>query len=231
MQPNDDTTIPELSISLSPHEELPKGMKKAAVVEEAEFILELLTATLPDNLPLDGSDELEIRLGGSGDDPRYEAMKDHSVVYQPDFDFQAWKKADEEEKREAMLTALAGIVDRVAHAFRNDRKSIKEAVKKIKRSKWEAQLPEPDLSDAVPEEVKGSQLEVYRKLTPGGEEWWVEVRNKAGRLLKKDKIAHDVSSAEARKLYADSKWVGTEYRLLDKKGKLTYSLELPGVGE
>lgn len=231
MSQSDETTIPELSISLSPHASLPKGMKKTTVVAEAEFILELLTATLPVDMPLDGSDELEIRLGDSGDDPRYESKRDRAVVYQTEFDFKAWKTADDEEKREALLEALAGIVDRVAHAFRNDRKPIKEAVKKIKRSKWEAQLAEPDLSAEVPEAVKGSRLEVLRKLTPEGEEWWVEVRSEAGRLLKKDKIADDVSAAEARKLYADSKWVGTEYRLLDKKGKLTYSLELPGAAE
>lgn len=222
-----DTSLPELSIVVSPHEELPKSVKAPALLEEARFILELLAAELPDDFPLDGSDELEIRLGDSGDDPRYEPGKERAVVYQTDFDFMAWKKASKADKREVLLDALAGIVDRVTHAFRGDRKPIKEAVKKIKRAKFEAQVAEPDLSAPVPEQAKGAELVVLRKLTPDGEEWWVEVRNKAGRLLKKDKITDDVSTTEARKLYADSKWVGTEYRLFDKNGKLTYSLELP----
>jgi hypothetical protein len=219
-----DAVTPELSVTISPHASIPKGTKEDVLKDAADFVLEVLFAYLPDEYPLDGASQTEIRLGTSGDDPRYARKGNKSVVYVDKFDFKAWKKTKVADRQEFLLEQLSGTIDRIAHAFRGDRRALKEAVKKVKNSNFSARIAESGLSLDPPD--LAVQVEVFREVSPNGEDWGVEVLGPAGKVVKREWIKKGVDSEKARELFKKSRCKKGEFALLDSKGKATFTLSL-----
>lgn len=219
-----DAVTPELSVSISPYASVPKGTKEDVLVDTADFVLEVLFAYLPDTYPLDGATKTEIRLGDSGDDPRYERKGTKSVVYLDKFDFKEWKKIKVAEREEFLLEQLSSTIDRIAHAFRGDRRALKEAVKKVKNSNFSARIAEAELS--VDPEDAPLQVHVFREVSPKGEDWGVEVLGPAGKVVKRECIKQGVDPDKARKLFSKARFKKGEFALLDAKGKVAFKLDL-----
>lgn len=149
---SDEPTTPEFRVTLSPHQRWPRKAVREELVTSANFILPTLLSHLAAPLPLDGSHRIEIRLGAEGDDPRYHKDGEEAVVYQPAFDVAAWQEADDEASDLLMLEAVGGIVDRLAHAFRGDRRGVKNALKQAARDGfdgWRRGEAAPSLTQAA----------------------------------------------------------------------------------
>lgn len=219
-----DAVTPEMCVTISPYASVPKGTKESVLVDTADFVLEVLFAYLPDEYPLDGATQTEIRLGDCGDEPRYERKGAKSIVYVDKFDFKGWKNTKVAEREEFLLEQLSGTIDRIAHAFRGDRRALKEAVKKVKNSNFSARIAEAQLSVDPPE--ASIQVEVFREVSPKGEDWGVEILGPAGKVVKREWIKRGVDSDQARKLFQKSCFKKGEFHLLDAKGKATFKLDL-----
>lgn len=219
-----DSVTPDMNVTISPHVAIPKGTKEDVLTCDADFVLEVLFAYLPDEFPLDGCSETEIRLGSSGDDPRYERKGQKSVVYAEGFDFKEWKKVKVAERNDYLLEQLSGTIDRIAHAFRGDRRALKEAVKKVKNANFSARIPEAELSVDQPEAAV--HVEVFREVSPKGEDWGVEVLGPSGKVVKREWIQKGIDGEKARKLFQKSRFKKGEFCLLDAKGKATFKLDL-----
>lgn len=216
---------PQISVAISPHASLPKGFKSAEFEEQADFVLRLFMAYIPEVFPLDGSEELIVRLGSSGDEGRYKRHGKKSICYAETFAFPDWKSAKEQDRRELLLEALSNMIDRVAHAFRGDRRAIKDAAKKVRSSDFQATVEQEALQKDSPEGVP-VKLEVLRTVVRKGEDWLLQVRGEKGKVLKKDSIAKEVSPEAGRKRFVTSRWEGTKFMLLDHKGKTSYSYQI-----
>lgn len=221
-----EPTTPDFTISISPEISPPKGVKEEDVKDRARFILDLLLAHIGDALPLDGSESIDLRLGDCGDEPRYKKGKKQSIAYMDSFDFKEFKKANAKAKEELLLDQLAGILDRIAHAFRGDRKIIQDAKKNVLKAGFEAKTEITDLGTPVPEAAQGARLAVVRHLTRKGEDWTIEVKGKAGRVLRREVVAKGVDTEDATEKFKSFKWQDCSYVLLNAKGKASYKLEL-----
>lgn len=228
-----DSNRPDVSICISPHAEVPKGVDQDKLREQAEFVLEILGAYLPEDYPLDGLPETEFRLGDSGKEPRYKRLKNRSVCYVEGFDFKAWKKAKADDRIELVLDAVSDMIDRLVQAFRGDRNALKKAVREVRRAGFEAEVEETKLSvdpQGIPFEFK-----VLRHITRKGEDWGVEVQKRDSRgrkrSLHKEWIAKNVDSEKARTRYRKSRWKESQFALLNSSGKVTYeyALEDPAI--
>lgn len=219
-------TTPRITVTLSPHQDIPKGLVEEDMVAAANFVMRSFLTYLPEDMTLDGSDELEIRLGTEGEDFRFIRKGKKAIAYQPRFDFQEYKKAGREGRETILLEALGAMVDRIAHAFRDDRRAVKKARKDAAKNGLEVSFPVERLCGDVPEEVPGKTIQVLRTLTRNGERWHVEVLGKKGRVLKKDKIAQGVDRTKARKRFQGFTWRDSEFVLVSQAGKDTYSLDL-----
>ena len=223
---SDEVKRPVLEVSISPHASLPKGFKNKEFEDEADFVLRLFLAFMPKEYPLDGSEKLSIHFGQCGDEGRYVRDGNVSSCFAEKFDFAAYKKAKDNEKLEQLLEGIASIIDRVAHAFRGDRRAIKEASKKVRNGEFQATVEEPELKLDSPEGVI-IKLEVLRSVSRKGEDWELQIRGEKGKVISKEPIARDVAPGEGRKKFATSKWDGFNFVLMDLKGKSSYTYKTP----
>lgn len=220
-------TTPEICFTLSSHLDLPPGVRGEEVLETMGFVWSILAATLETPMPLDGCSRLDIVLGPEGDEPRYFRDGDRSVVYQPSFSPDAWKKKKDVEGQETYaLDSLAEILDRVLMAFRGERVPLREGVKKVQRSGFEATVVEDALSCEVPEDAPGEVLRVLRTLRRNGETWGLEVQGRRGKVLREEQIGKGLSSEEAEKKFCDFRWDGGEYVLLNSRGRASFRVDL-----
>lgn len=229
---SDAPMTPEFTVTLSPHQRWPKKATQAEMIDGANLVLPGLLSYLEAPLPLDGARRIEIRLGSAGDDPRYQRVDEtQSIVYQPAFDLEAWKAATEEEQDAHMLEALGGIVDRLAHAFRGDRRGLKKARKQAAKKGFETRYRVARLCTEVPDEIRGQEIHVLRRLGRGGDDWVAELKGKKGSVLLKDEIASGLRLRKARQRFRKAAFEDGAFVIFGEKGNANYRLDVAEIME